>query len=270
MQSPILLPGALSELFAQATISGYMTKADRYGLMAALLEEELTTEEKCIIDRLLRAVRRGRLKLADEVSAVVMEHTISFSAMILAGGQSSRMGQDKALIKFQGVPLLQKICQIALNCTNEVFVLTPWPERYQDIVPENCLIIREVPFRGEVQPHGPLLGFMQGLAQVKTDWVMLLACDLPQLQVKVLQNWATELPHTPAEAIALLPRHPKGWEPLCGFYRRQSLPLLIQFINEGGRCFQQWLSQYPVQELAVPDPKMLFNCNTPEDLQEKK
>jgi hypothetical protein len=48
-----------------------MTKADRYGLMAALLNEELGSEERSVIDRLLRAVRRGRLTIADEVSAVV-------------------------------------------------------------------------------------------------------------------------------------------------------------------------------------------------------
>ena len=71
MQSPVLLPGALGHLFAQVSNSGCMTKADRYGLMAALLNEELGSEERSVIDRLLRAVRRGRLTIADEVSAVV-------------------------------------------------------------------------------------------------------------------------------------------------------------------------------------------------------
>jgi hypothetical protein len=71
MQFPILLPGAISDLFAQVTISGCITKADRYGLMAALLNEELDLEERNAIDRLLRAVCRGRLAIADEISAVV-------------------------------------------------------------------------------------------------------------------------------------------------------------------------------------------------------
>lgn len=70
MQSPVLLPGALSTLFAQVTSSGCMTKADRYGLMAALLDEELGSEERTVIDRLLRAVCRGRLAIADDLSAV--------------------------------------------------------------------------------------------------------------------------------------------------------------------------------------------------------
>lgn len=266
MQSPILLPGALSELFAQATSSGYMTKADRYGLMAALLEEELGVEERSIIDRLIRAVKRGRLKMADELSAVSLDTTVSFSAMVLAGGQSSRMGQDKALMTFQDVPLLQRVCEVALKCTSEVVVVTPWPEKYQEVIPSSCLVFRETRFPQEPQPQGPLLGFAQGLAQIKTNWVLLLACDLPQLQVEVLQNWARELPSIPNDAIALLPRHPKGWEPLCGFYRRQCLPLLTQFIQQGGRSFQQWLAQHPVQELPVSDRQILFNCNTPEDL----
>jgi hypothetical protein len=71
MQFPILLPGALSDLFAQVTISGCITKADRYGLMAALLEEELDSEERCVIDRVLRSVSRGRVAIADDISAIV-------------------------------------------------------------------------------------------------------------------------------------------------------------------------------------------------------
>ncbi len=70
MQSPVLLPGALSDLFAQVTSSGCMTKADRYGLMAALLDEQLGSEERTVIDRLLRAVCRGRLAIADDISAI--------------------------------------------------------------------------------------------------------------------------------------------------------------------------------------------------------
>jgi molybdopterin-guanine dinucleotide biosynthesis protein A len=199
-----------------------------------------------------------------------MGRNVSLTAIVLAGGQSSRMGQDKALIALQGVPLLRQVCEVALSCTSEVCVITPWPERYQAILPDACRIIREVSLPGETEPHGPLIGFAQGLAQVETDWVLLLACDLPQLQVEVLQHWVTELEKTAEEAIALLPRQTKGWEPLCGFYRRQCLPRLTEFINEGGRSFQRWLAQHPVQELPVSDSQLLFNCNTPADLERLK
>lgn len=191
------------------------------------------------------------------------------SAIVLAGGKSSRMGQDKALLPVQGVPLLQRVCNIAAGCADTVYIVTPWPERYQHLTLPHCQFIREVPLSGETGnetvTHGALVGFAQGLIQVQTDWVLLLACDLPKLQVEVLQAWAAELDSVGEDAIAALAHHTKGWEPLCGFYRRRCLPQLLDFINQGGRSFQQWLKQHPVQVLSVPVEEMLLNCNTPED-----
>ncbi len=71
MQQVKLLPTALSELFASASHSGRLTLADRYGLMAALLEESLSEEERRAIDRLLHSVRQRRLSVADEISTVL-------------------------------------------------------------------------------------------------------------------------------------------------------------------------------------------------------
>lgn len=65
-----ILPCALSELFAAAAISGSLTIADRYGLLAALLKESLTLEESAVIDRLLHGVRRGRVSLGESLSTV--------------------------------------------------------------------------------------------------------------------------------------------------------------------------------------------------------
>lgn len=177
------------------------------------------------------------------------------------------MGQDKALITLNDVPLLRQICQAALSCTSRVYVVTPWPERYQEILPKACRLLQEVPLPEDTTSHGPLVGLAQGLAKAETDWVLVLACDLPQLQARALQQWSLQLKTVPDEAIALLPRHAKGWEPLCGFYRRLCLPLLTEYINQGGRSFQRWLAQHPVQELRVEDVQVLFNCNTPADLE---
>ena len=68
---PLLLPSAVSELFAQVTASGRLTIADRYGLMAAVLDESLDDEARYSIDRLLRAVCRGRVQIVNELSAVI-------------------------------------------------------------------------------------------------------------------------------------------------------------------------------------------------------
>lgn len=184
------------------------------------------------------------------------------AAIVLAGGQSSRMGQDKALLDVDGVPLLQRVYEVAAKCASIVYVITPWPERYRSLnLP--CIWLTEIQSHGA--PHGPLVGFAQGLAQVEADWVLLLACDLPRLQADVIQAWIEHL--AADESIAAVLHHSeKGWEPLCGFYRRSCLPVLEQYIAEGGRSFQGWLTTQTVLALPLIASEMLFNCNTPEDL----
>ncbi len=71
MPAPMLLPSALSDLFAQVATTGSITLADRYGLMAALLDESLAEEDRFSIDRLLRALCRGRVRVVNELSAVM-------------------------------------------------------------------------------------------------------------------------------------------------------------------------------------------------------
>lgn len=189
---------------------------------------------------------------------------ILLTGIVLAGGKSSRMGQDKALLPIGGVPLLRLVCDRAIALCDLVYVVTPWQERYQHILPAQCQFIDELLIAGET--NAPIIGFAQGLSFVQTDWVLLLACDLPRLEVEVLQQWAKQLDKVNDGAIALLPRHAKGWEPLCGFYRRNCLAALRDFISGGDRSFQRWLAQHLVQEVSVSAPQMLFNCNTPTDL----
>lgn len=190
-------------------------------------------------------------------------HNPSVSAVILAGGYSRRMGGiDKALLSWQGVPLIQRVYAVAAACCPEVLVVTPWCDRYQPIV------------SGPVEPvldqvrQGPLVALSQALKQVNTEWVLLLACDLPCLNPEVLQSWISQLSDLPSEVMALVPRQCDRWEPLCGFYRLDVQIPLATFIQAGGRSFQQWLSQLPVQPLPVDHStaRMLCNCNTLSDL----
>ncbi|HEY9851800.1 MAG TPA: molybdenum cofactor guanylyltransferase [Leptolyngbyaceae cyanobacterium] len=195
-----------------------------------------------------------------------MKKNFLASALILVGGKSSRMGQDKALIPWQGIPMLTRVCQVASECCQQVYVLTPWQERYQDIITENCQFILET------NPgQGPLVGLAEGMSQINTNWVLLLACDLPILEKNIIQTWINQLTDLPSNVLAFVPRQDELWQPMCGFYRRESLPELQKFIQQGGRSFQTWLSQVPVQAIPVSEQwkDMLFNCNTLTDLRER-
>lgn len=190
--------------------------------------------------------------------------SISIAALVLAGGQSSRMGQDKALILWDGKPILQRVCAAAASCCSQVYILTPWQERY-----EQAIAIPNIHWLLETDPgQGAIAALAQGLAQIPSEWTLLLACDLPLLDVVILKTWAAQLEQVPTDTLALVPRQPHGWEPLCSFYRSTALTKLQDFIQQGGRSFQLWLSQISVQPLVVGDREayMLRNCNTPSDL----
>ena len=64
-----LIPGAISEMLASVTDTGSLTLADRYGLMAAVLAESLDDEDRYSVNRLLRSVLKGRVKIVNELSA---------------------------------------------------------------------------------------------------------------------------------------------------------------------------------------------------------
>ena len=184
-------------------------------------------------------------------------------ALVLAGGQSSRMGRDKALILWDGQPMLQRVCTAAEHCCQSVYILTSWPDRYQEkIAGDYQWLIESNPGKG------PLIALSQGFEQIDAEWILLLACDLPQLNRNILQQWSEQLSNLSPEILALVPQSGERWEPMCGFYRQEAEKELKAFIQQGGRSFQGWLKQISVRSIPVGDKEaaMLRNCNTPEDL----
>ena len=189
------------------------------------------------------------------------------AVLILAGGQSSRMGTDKALLLIDNQRFIQRVCEIATALTSQVYVLTPWRDRYQDFLTNQIQFLLE-----SNHGNGPLIALAEGLTQISTDWILLLACDLPLLNINVLQNWIHQLERVPDSILAVVPRQDAIWEPLCGFYRKEALTNLQHFIDNGGKSFQNWLSQISAMPLWVgeTEAKMLSNCNTPEEFEELK
>jgi molybdopterin-guanine dinucleotide biosynthesis protein A len=191
---------------------------------------------------------------------IIDDKFLKISTIILAGGKSSRMGEDKALLDINGIPLLTKISHVAQQCTHEVYIITPWVEKYRSIVPKKCYFIEELPTF-----QGGLMAFSEALKYIESDWILLLACDLPFLTVKEVEKWINYLPNIPEKTLAFLPKNKKGWECLCGFYRGNCQPSLQNFLLSGNKAFQTWLAHEIVEELKVENKQVLFNCNSPED-----
>lgn len=188
------------------------------------------------------------------------------------------MGQDKALLPWpaknsEPIPLLAHISHVANTCTTRTYILTSWPERYAPLLDTSVVLLREQPQRA-----GPLMALSQGWAMIHAheqqqdrdtpDWLMVLACDLPGLEAKTLQQWCESLRDIDQPAIAALPKRGHRWEPLCGFYHQRCLPSLHQAIQQNIQSFQNWLAHETVTALNVNDFNMLQNCNTPTQWQQ--
>ena len=181
--------------------------------------------------------------------------------IVLAGGQSKRMGRDKALLELDGIPLLTRICNLGLAVSDVVYVVSN--REYLGVI-EGCDRLDDQVL------EGPLCAFAEALNQVEitSNWILLLSCDLPYLNVEILTQWIEQLNQVPQTAIAYLAKNQVGFfEVLCGFYRIECKSSLIEYVNQGGRSFQGWLRSQIVEELLWNDQRVFFNCNTPEDWQ---
>lgn len=219
------------------------------------------------------------------------------SVVILAGGYSTRMGRDKALLPLpNGLTLLTNTIQVVQPLTSEILVVTPWPERYQAVVPSNVQFVvepmAEPAADGSDNPNhrpligpmgraklspGPLSGFACGWQQASEDWCLLLACDMPHLETPVLQTWWAHiltqqevgwptLKHLPIASLTASVRAGRqGWEPLCGFYHRRGVSSLNYRLARGERSLQGWLAMNLIAPYTAAPAQMFFNCNMTTD-----
>ncbi|NJK60593.1 MAG: NTP transferase domain-containing protein [Oscillatoriales cyanobacterium SM2_1_8] len=179
-------------------------------------------------------------------------------SLVLAGGQSRRLGQDKALLPWGEDTLLTHVCAIARTVTGEVILVAPHGRPYGANGADRWL--------DDAWGQGPLVAIAQGLAIVpETAWVLVLACDLPRLDATVLRGWAHHLTNLAPAVMAYLP-FAQGWHPLCGWYRAAQREALQTFVERGGRACHTWLAEMPVAIAPCPAP-MLTNLNTPADWQ---
>jgi molybdopterin-guanine dinucleotide biosynthesis protein A len=139
---------------------------------------------------------------------------MNFTAIILAGGQSSRMGANKALIHYRGKPLIQYSVDLALAFTNEVLISSGNHDLDHlgfPVVADNLAV------------KAPLAGIHAGLNTSHTDWNLVLTCDMPNISKELIEEL---LSVTDDNHRMVVPQHDGFLEPLCGFYHRDIIPIL--------------------------------------------
>jgi len=186
--------------------------------------------------------------------------TSGVTAVILAGGNSTRMKSNKALLPYSGELFIERIYRQLSALFPEVILVTNTPEFYR------FLPCRMVP--DEFPGMGSLAGIHAGLKQSRTDRIFVVACDMPYLNSGLIRQMVAKA----QGSDVVIPESDGGFEPLHAVYAKSCLPAMEEALKNGTRkivnCFD-WskVSVMSKEEIAALDPDFhsFRNINTPEE-----
>ncbi len=188
------------------------------------------------------------------------------TVVIQAGGQSTRMGENKALKPFLGRPLIQRVVGRLAPIADELLVTTNQPEE---------LAFLQLPLVPDLKPgRGALGGLYTALASAREELVAVVACDMPFASAPLITAGTRILEQEAADVV--IARMPEGFEPMHAVYRRLTcLPAIEEAIQADQWRVISWFPKVQVrtlteQELARydPDGTAFLNLNTPEEFSE--
>jgi molybdopterin-guanine dinucleotide biosynthesis protein A len=180
---------------------------------------------------------------------------ISFSAAILAGGKSSRFGEDKALYKYKGKTLLEWVKE-SLSDADQIFSVSNLDlpiTTYQDIYASGY----------------SLCGLHAALHYAKHDWVAVVACDMPFLTPSF---WQILLTHTKGTQMVIAENALGDLEPLAALYHRSLLPIVEEHIQAQNFKIKNLVTLAPSRLIpwsmlkTKVNHNLFLNVNTKSDL----
>lgn len=191
------------------------------------------------------------------------------TGVILAGGKSRRMGQNKAFLRLGNDTLIGHVIQCMQSITDELLLITNNPDEYTHL---NVVMYNDI-----IQNVGTLGGIHSGLTHASNETVICVGCDSPFLKhnllthlVSMLENYDAVMPLTNK-----IENTHKTLQTLCAVYSERCIPIIDNMLK------QSELRVHALQEFAsvlCPSPEIwklhdpsglsFFNINTPEDYQE--
>ncbi|HXN48047.1 MAG TPA: molybdenum cofactor guanylyltransferase [Bryobacteraceae bacterium] len=174
---------------------------------------------------------------------------------VLTGGGSSRMGRDKARLPFRGRTLIEWVAGQVREAAGSV-TLVGAPERYADLGLEAI-----------AEAHaglGPLSGIEAALGHSEADLNLIVACDMPHLNVADLRGLIASAAAWDADVCATA-GGPDGAEPLCAVYHRRCLADVQQALGEGRLKVFELYAGWKVRLWEPADPNLATNINDLED-----
>ncbi|MBK9528300.1 MAG: molybdenum cofactor guanylyltransferase [Acidobacteria bacterium] len=190
---------------------------------------------------------------------------------VLAGGQSRRMGQNKATLLLGGRSLIDRASEALFPIANTVHAVGNITGEVTSLP-----IIQDHPTKGNTR--GAIVGLYTALVNAKTEWVAVLACDLPFVTGELMTRIVETLRQAEDAKVnnvdaAFAEQHDGRIQPLCGLFRRDScLPEIEKMLSDGDWRLQQLRERLNARIIKFSEIEdiggaefLFFNLNTPDD-----
>lgn len=197
---------------------------------------------------------------------------MEISAIILAGGRSSRMGTNKAMLPLAGTPVIERLITQLQEVANHIVIAGGAFETYRQ------LGVEVVP--DYFPEQGPLSGIHAGLTACHSPWCLVVACDMPFANQKVFQQLYERCIQEESDKYqAIVPVVEGRVQPLLAAYRQTVIPNLTSALKNGQLKMTQWVEQLETQyvdglelsaEAGLTPDLLQFNMNKPNDYEYAK
>jgi molybdopterin-guanine dinucleotide biosynthesis protein A len=178
---------------------------------------------------------------------------MKYAGFVLAGGKSSRMGSDKALLPFQGRALVEHIAAQVLQAAGNV-TLVGDPARYSYF---GYPVIKD-----KYPGRGPLSGIHAALTESRAGWNLIVACDMPEITSEFLATLLERAERGTARAV--IPAGPSGRpEPLCAAYHSRAAHAIQAALDRDIRKVMDGLAGLEIDLWQLGDSRYFHNLNTP-------
>lgn len=184
------------------------------------------------------------------------------TAVIQAGGRSSRMGRDKALVQLADKAMVQHVVDAVSQVSSNLLLVTN--NRVE-------LAYLDLPMMSDADPGaGALPGLLTALQAATDELVLLVAVDMPFVAPRLLSHMVEII----GDADAVVPRWENRFQPTCAVYRRKPCMQAVEMVlGSGKRRMISWFDAVKIREVDSaeirqfdPDGRTFFNINTPADL----
>lgn len=175
--------------------------------------------------------------------------------LVLAGGHSRRMGTDKSLLHYHGLPQREFLFQLLKKYCDAVFLSC----RKEQHVPANLN-----PLFDTLELAGPLNGILSAFQYKNTSW-LVIAIDMPFVDDPAIETLFINRDRTKI-ATCYFNRETRQPEPLLTIWESGAYAHLVAFVQNGNVSPREFLKTHPVNMINPPDDRILMNVNSPGDL----